>query len=344
METLEAFYLASKSNGLPGLVGPVVRYMRDARDVPNELVADPASMKGYRLILRRFADCPLYERSQPKTRRYVFLSRPWRRKLSQYSFLESYAQVPLLSRKPFSRLAKVMKLPRVGQHGEFSVALSAQVKEAIIESLLPHVQDDELALSRGTATVTRNQLSACIFNTCQLETDAHVILVWHIATCICELSRAPQGTGDPNYEHFLVATQLSKYCAYLVSFAPELLPDHPYTTENVFDTAVKQAQRDMEGCDISQRYELLRTMNQRDRNGEDNIVVKGALLGGTLMVQVLNNPARGWRVLAEFWAELLLYLALSNNVAVHGEYLARGGEFITHVWALLTHAGIVSRN
>lgn len=50
-----------------------------------------------------------------------------------------------------------------------------------------------------------------------------------------------------------------------------------------------------------------------------------------------------WKVLADFWAEMLLYVAPSDNVKEHMECLANGGEFLTHLWALLSHAGILDR-
>jgi hypothetical protein len=49
-----------------------------------------------------------------------------------------------------------------------------------------------------------------------------------------------------------------------------------------------------------------------------------------------------WKVLADFWAEMLLYAAPSDNVNEHIEKLAYGGEFITHLWALLSHAASLS--
>jgi hypothetical protein len=49
-------------------------------------------------------------------------------------------------------------------------------------------------------------------------------------------------------------------------------------------------------------------------------------------------------VLADFWVEMLLYAAPSENVKEHIEQLAKGGEFITHLWALLSHAGINERD
>nr|CAB3486425.1 unnamed protein product [Digitaria exilis] len=50
-----------------------------------------------------------------------------------------------------------------------------------------------------------------------------------------------------------------------------------------------------------------------------------------------------WKVLADFWAEMLIYVTPSENVKEHIEALTNGGEFITHWWALLTHAGILER-
>ena len=39
----------------------------------------------------------------------------------------------------------------------------------------------------------------------------------------------------------------------------------------------------------------------------------------------------------------MLYVAPFDNVKEHIECLANGGEFITHLWALFTHAGILQR-
>ncbi|OEL20248.1 hypothetical protein BAE44_0018733, partial [Dichanthelium oligosanthes] len=50
-----------------------------------------------------------------------------------------------------------------------------------------------------------------------------------------------------------------------------------------------------------------------------------------------------WKVLADFWSEMILFVAPSDNVRGHIERLTHGGEFITHLWALLTHAGIVEQ-
>jgi hypothetical protein len=57
----------------------------------------------------------------------------------------------------------------------------------------------------------------------------------------------------------------------------------------------------------------------------------------------IENDDERWRVMAEFWVETIVYIAPSDNAKAHMERLAQGGEFLTHVWALLTHAGILQR-
>ena len=47
---------------------------------------------------------------------------------------------------------------------------------------------------------------------------------------------------------------------------------------------------------------------------------------------------------ADFWADMMLFVTPSNDANAHAEHLAVGGEFVTHLWALLTHAGILNRD
>jgi hypothetical protein len=48
-------------------------------------------------------------------------------------------------------------------------------------------------------------------------------------------------------------------------------------------------------------------------------------------------------MVADFWAEMILYVASSKNLRGHSNAIARVGELITLLWALLFHAGIVGR-
>ena len=60
------------------------------------------------------------------------------------------------------------------------------------------------------------------------------------------------------------------------------------------------------------------------------------------IIEQLNWKSR-WKVLSDFWAEMMLYVSPSDDDRAHLEALAKGGEFITHIWVLLTHAGVLKR-
>lgn len=72
------------------------------------------------------------------------------------------------------------------------------------------------------------------------------------------------------------------------------------------------------------------------------ILVEGTRLGQVLH-DAVSSTVNKWGFLAELWVELLLSVAPSDNVTAHVQKLANGGELITHLWALLTHAGVVEK-
>jgi hypothetical protein len=50
-------------------------------------------------------------------------------------------------------------------------------------------------------------------------------------------------------------------------------------------------------------------------------------------------------VLQDFWAKTTIFAAKSHyTTKQHMQHLESGGEFLTHIWALLAHAGILNLN
>jgi hypothetical protein len=135
--------------------------------------------------------------------------------------------------------------------------------------------------------------------------------------------------------HLNVATRLSKYCANLVISAPKFLPGHHHDTECVFNAVAGEATKFLESS--RDKYEAMRNL----ADSEDTIFQSGTKLGKQL--EEIQDVTQCWKVLADFWAEMMLYVVPSDNVKEHIEQLAKGGEFITHLWALLSHAGILER-
>ena len=125
--------------------------------------------------------------------------KPWERNLGQYSLLESYNYNP--SRLLYNRcITSFVNNPRNGQTESNRIKLPLEVKKAIIVSLRTlngqRLKNGEASLQRnGEALLQRNgdelspqqnQILDELSWACRLETQTHVIMVWHIATSLCE--------------------------------------------------------------------------------------------------------------------------------------------------------------
>ncbi|KAG2550063.1 hypothetical protein PVAP13_9KG242100 [Panicum virgatum] len=151
-----------------------------------------------------------------------------------------------------------------------------------------------------------------------------------------KLTKGQQGADDQNVQ---VAMTLSQYCAYLIIYAPQLLPGHKGDTSCLLSAAAHEAASFLKDKGNEQgRHEAMRSMEP----DQQTIFGSGIKLGKQLQ-DIIPDDTRRWKVIADFWSELMLYLALSDNIKGHIEQLAQGGEFITHLWALLYHAGIAKR-
>ncbi|CAL4993836.1 unnamed protein product [Urochloa decumbens] len=150
--------------------------------------------------------------------------------------------------------------------------------------------------------------------------------------------KAAAAGGEENQNSYRrVANALSKYCAYLVVSVPELLPGLSVDTRREYDSFVKAARQ------AWNKDRLLKAMlNSQFNTAWDNINAFGRedpLLGGAPLVALMRRPDR-WKALVDVWVRMLVYAAPYGNAEAHMQQLSRGGEFITHLWALLYHLGI----
>ncbi|KAE8814338.1 hypothetical protein D1007_08403 [Hordeum vulgare] len=253
----------------------------------------------------------------------------WERKLGQYSLLLNFDYDPWNALSYLS-LGSI-KTSRKGQRAGEKIKLA----NIVIIRVLSRFKHNNGKLENGQASLSSNHLGSQFSWACALKTHIHTILVWHIATTISR--NEVQLEGNVNR---LVALSLSDYCAYLVAFVPDMLPGHGYDTRRIFDGVVMEARQHLAGCEtLSSRCDKLMT----GLHGMDGkILDMGAKLGRELTDTVPEEEQR-WKLLADFWAEFILFLAPSDNVEIHAEKLTSGGEFMTHLWALLTHAGILER-
>ncbi|CAM0870675.1 unnamed protein product [Alopecurus aequalis] len=275
----------------------------------------------------------------------------WEEKLGQYSFLSSFSNRSRCT-NCFHYLS--MRLLDKGKDGRKKklVKLSVEVKKAIVDSLLQSKGD----LTKGVRSLRNNGVQGHLSWACNGSATS-TIMVWHIATTLCkhdldaqtkknrkQPSAVHTASKDEVQKDSTVASTLSGYCAYLIAFAPNLLPDHTSGSSLILTESIKEARDLLKGTwFMKSRCKKLTEIGAAsdDNNMEVSLIELGARLARHLMD--IQEPTRRWKLLSDFWAEMTLYVAPSDDALGHLEALAKGGEFITHLWALLTHAGILKQ-
>ncbi|CAL5007635.1 unnamed protein product [Urochloa decumbens] len=276
----------------------------------------------------------------------------WQNKLGQYSLIES---ISAREHKLFSKLGSFL----YQMHFRFLGILGLQYIEQAFQEMLGVKTGDAIELH---ADVKEAIVDFIISRKCKLQNwpssfdinewpvnyflflpDDHVVTImrWHIATCYCELVMRKEGFSvkDEGADEIVkknqgVATALSKYCAYLMVCAPRLLHRQHLGTKSVYAEVAQAARTSLHG--VMDKLEALRRLEQDEESSEGARIFQQGVAYG----KHLETMPKRWEVLAEFWAGALLYAAPSDNAEEHIECLAQGGEFITHLWALLSHAGI----
>jgi hypothetical protein len=303
----------------------------------------------------------------------------WHGCMDQYDFLESCNYKPF-----FRQVANAISLGKMPQGldgrkcGE-AIKIPKCIKPAILQALRRVDLNNtrlrkEIPSFRGSVHRFDRYSWACL----ELQTCSQVILVWHIATSLCEIELARECKIDLNKPGFLrsvlsglktfatctskpylinenmagqletdyhIAISLSRYCAYLQVFLSELLPDSFVVPGLIFEETLGDVREQLRDCNLRKcSYSKLMIIAEEaagkklDKIMGMNILQQGATLGKAL----IDNEGKEsrWKILAEVWADLLVHIAPSWNVAEHKDHLESGGEFITLIWALLSHCGI----
>ncbi|PUZ44647.1 hypothetical protein GQ55_8G123200 [Panicum hallii var. hallii] len=236
---------------------------------------------------------------------------------------------------------------------KWKVKVPAAVKVGIIEAVRGLINGR--CLSNGAESLQESELGQSFHWACNgNKGTSETILIWHIATCILEVKHPYQTNQEQTSSqnsisnHKIAATHLSRYCAYLMSWCPDLLSDNKEWIKSRYEAVKMEA-----GCALAElpaagsvlmpeddEYQQL--VDHLSENSKHEVLNDGVKLGKQL-VEMINEEETAWKLLANFWSEMILHVAPSENLKGHSEAIARGGELVTLLWALLFHAGIVSR-
>ncbi|KAJ1277090.1 hypothetical protein BS78_05G267500 [Paspalum vaginatum] len=254
--------------------------------------------------------------------------RPWRCKLGQYCFLGEHGR-----RSRFRNCFHYATLRLVDKAEKWGRKTARSSNGGL--------------LTTGTTSLLNNgvhgdRLSMACDPTAKAGGVTRIIVIWHIATTLCFWQEELDKHVKEKADEVKTADALSKYCLYLLAFAPQLLHDHSSVLESqlILDQAIKEANQLLKNVKKTLDKTCRLIMEYR---GDEAPLLRDAAELARQLLQDIKEPASRWKVLSEFWAEMMLYISPSDDARAHLEALAKGGEFITQLWALLTHAGMLER-
>ncbi|GJN05337.1 hypothetical protein PR202_ga22958 [Eleusine coracana subsp. coracana] len=143
------------------------------------------------------------------------------------------------------------------------------------------------------------------------------------------------------------ATRLSRYCAYLVMAALELLPDRPAWTKKWYKQVEKDVTKVLDRADASSmspadRYEgLVIALSQGSR---ETVLQQGAEIGQNLVKEYARDQAsacaKSWRTSGWRCCSTSMLPPQKMSRATSKPWHS-GGEFMTPMWALLLHMPVL---
>ncbi|KAM3412888.1 hypothetical protein ACQJBY_004199 [Aegilops geniculata] len=252
----------------------------------------------------------------------------WEDKMYQCSILPLHP-----SRNPIALLRRILHLP------DQKMKVPTAVKAAVLDVVRMNQRNK---LGNNGATPRRLQVGSDLLWTSHVAKGAaDAMLVCHVATSILEMTRSREQLHS---DHEIVATHLSRYCAYLVACCPKLLPDDHVWCRSLYKAVKKDAGRVLAGRGITvstSEAEYRRLVDLLIARSNHQVLKDGAELGQRL-AELPEGEEVAWKALAGFWTEMIVSVAATcDNIDEHAEAVARGGELVTLLWALLAHVGSV---
>ncbi|XP_043689400.1 uncharacterized protein LOC122640308 [Telopea speciosissima] len=199
------------------------------------------------------------------------------------------------------------------------------------------------------------------------------ILIWHVATDLCYYSDDldPNECQAPTFGHQVkVSKALSEYLLYLLLILPFMLnnkigkirfQDTSAAVKKLFDHVPKDKREkksnklfsfilqrkkksslvEKQTKDYIKRFLRLDTqvlMSDTKADGSKSVLLEAHKLAKLL--KSFEKEER-WKIISGVWVEMLSYAASNCTGKHHAQRLSDGGEFLTKIWLLMAHLGMV---
>lgn len=167
------------------------------------------------------------------------------------------------------------------------------------------------------------------------------VLLWHLATDFCFYF---MDATDEIEEMSRCSRQISNYLVYLLFVNPEMLMTG--TRSNLFKTTYGDLKRMIQLDAIEEP-----TLNERKITSRivDQVMMITPGEGGLIqdafgLAEELRNVGMEadatWRIIQGVWVEMLCFSAGRCRGYLQAKSLGKGGEYLSHVWLLLSYMGM----
>lgn len=178
------------------------------------------------------------------------------------------------------------------------------------------------------------------------------ILIWHIATEICDHTNPRQDFDELDFdEQDFEAKEsskfLSQYMLYLLVKHPYMLPigmahirfQEIYTDVRCF--IEEQLSKSVKVINQVEASNMLINVNTDFMLSSHGNTSYSVIFHACKLASLLRTRGGGytWDSIRLFWMEMLCQAACQCKGRHHAQQLGRGGQLITHVWLLMAHLG-----
>lgn len=108
----------------------------------------------------------------------------WENKVGQYSLLHKFNYIAKIKNALCRLTFRLVEETKIGRHKE-TIDLINEVKKAVMDSLVR----SSGRLTNGVTSLRDNRAEQLMWACTDLPTVTHSILIWHIATTLCEHNR-----------------------------------------------------------------------------------------------------------------------------------------------------------
>lgn len=159
------------------------------------------------------------------------------------------------------------------------------------------------------------------------------IILWHVATDFCF-----HRTSTSHYKYVRLCRQISNYMMHLLFANPEMLM--PGSRKKLFTIAYRELESILEGDDLplSDEKNLAEDIIDSVARSKDGFVYEAWVLARELMQ--IEDVKKRWDIIRGVWIEMLCFSASRCRGYLHAKSLGSGGEYLTFVSLLMSHAGL----